>query len=242
MVSAGFQTTERKQQKGKRSGQPAATADWKVIWPSLYQRGLETRCQMMAGHQSQLLTTKYITYLGPAHAVHAGCTSHQPKQVWAQGIKPLSLAVDLISWQPLGDFSLMLKMPGALPLARPLQFLSLEKAALLIHSKQIPPGYKCLVMKKGKTTNVGKFWNSPLLSKTSSKALSMSNWSTAQARTSPAMGKGTTVRRDGSCRKVTKTLNFSHNVWNRQFKRNVNSFFFKPLTISLELLSRVNSP
>ena len=58
----------------------------------------------------------------------------------------------------------MLKMPGAHPSACPLQFLSLEKAALLIYSDLILPGYKCLVMKNDKITHVRKFWKSPLQS------------------------------------------------------------------------------
>lgn len=47
-----------------------------------------------------------------------------------------------------------------------LQFLSPEKAALLIHFDLTSPAYKWFVIeeKDDKGTNVGKFWKSPLKS------------------------------------------------------------------------------
>lgn len=107
------------------------------------------------------------------------------------------------------------------PPTYPLQFLSLEKAALLIHFDLTTPGYKCSVMKekKNKGTNVGKFGKSPLKSIT---------WRIIHLHTGPqprpvissALGKGThwereegnTIRTGRNRSKVTKTLILSVSV------------------------------
>lgn len=147
-------------------------AEWKEIWQSLCLGGPETRlatvgCLPVTASDSWVphpprtgpsryklhFTSAYINISTGNQAIvlSPGCSITTTSRRGSSNSDNRFLADVKNSWGSPHIF---------------LQFLSPEKAALLMNFDLTSPGYKWLVMeeKDDKGTNVGKFWKSPLKS------------------------------------------------------------------------------